>query len=101
MTKRIEVREEGPVTVVTFVDAQILEERQIQEIGDQLFALESEQNRLRILLDFESITYMSSAVLGKFITLKKRVEARGGKFAICEVTAPPATACTWSSRSRS
>ena len=83
--RRINVEEIGGVTVARFVDKKILDETNIQNIGSQLFALVEEDGRSKILLDFENVEYLSSAALGKLITMDKKVKSAGGKLKLCSV----------------
>ena len=85
--RRLEVVEEGDVTVVNFIDRKILDEQNIQKIGEDLFSLVDELGRKKILLNFGNVEYLSSAALGKFITLNKKVQASGGKLILCNIDA--------------
>ncbi|MBL8797300.1 MAG: STAS domain-containing protein, partial [Planctomycetia bacterium] len=71
--KRLEVEDVGDVTVVNFTDRKILDEQNIQLIGEQLFSLVDESGRKKILLNFGNVEYLSSAALGKLITLNKKL----------------------------
>jgi anti-sigma B factor antagonist len=82
---RLEVSEVGGVTVVRFVDRKILDEANIQELGKELFALVEEDNRKSLLLNFANVEFLSSAALGKLITLDKKVRAHGGKLKLCNI----------------
>lgn len=82
---RLEVSEVGGVTVVRFVDRKILDEANIQELGKELFALVEEDNRKSLLLNFANVEFLSSAALGKLITLDKKVKAHGGKLKLCNI----------------
>src|SRR6059058_5967028 len=84
--RRLEVEEIGDVTVVNFVDRKILDEQNIQIIGEQLFSLVDEDGRRKILLNFGNVEYLSSAALGKLITLNKKVNAVGGRLILCNIT---------------
>ena len=77
--RRLEVSEVGDVTVVRFVDRKILDEGNIQEVGQELFHLVEEEQRKQLLLNFCTVDFLSSAALGKLITLDKKVKAHGGK----------------------
>lgn len=77
--RRLEVAEVGDVTVVRFVDRKILDDANIQEMGQELFQLVEEDQREKLLLNFSQVDFLSSAALGKLITLDKKVKARGGK----------------------
>jgi anti-anti-sigma factor len=77
--RRLNVSENGDVTVVRFVDRKILEEVNIQEVGRELFQLVEVDGCRNLLLSFSSVDFLSSAALGKLITLNKKVRAHGGK----------------------
>ncbi len=77
--RRLEVQEKGEVTIVRFVDRKILDESNIQEMGQELFQLIEEENRKNLLLDFTNVEFLSSAALGKLITLDKKVKLHGGR----------------------
>lgn len=84
-TRRIDIEEVGDVTVVRFLDKRILDETNIQLIGNQLFGLVDEDQRSKIVLDFTNVEYLSSAALGKLITLDKKVKAVKGKLRLCGI----------------
>ena len=83
--RRLEVEDIGDVTVVNFTDKKILDEQNIQIIGEQLFSLVEELGRRKLLLNFNNVEYLSSAALGKFITLSKKVQTAGGKLILCNI----------------
>lgn len=83
--RRLEVEEIGDVTVVNFVDRKILDEQNIQIIGEQLFSLVDEDGRRKILLNFGNVEYLSSAALGKLITLNKKLQQAQGKLILCNI----------------
>lgn len=83
--RRLEVAEVGDVTVVRFKDRKILDEVFIQEMGQELFQLVEEDNRSKLLLNFSSVDFLSSAALGKLITLDKKVKAHSGKLKLSNI----------------
>ena len=85
--RRLDIEEIGGVTVAKFVDKKILDETNIQNIGNQLFALVDEDGRKKIVLDFSVVEYLSSAALGKLITLNKKLQQAGGKLILCNIDA--------------
>ena len=68
-----------------FIDKKILDETNIQINGNQLFGLIDEDGREKIVLDFSNVEYLSSAALGKLITLDKKVKAARGKLRLCSI----------------
>src|SRR5262245_50957532 len=83
--RRLEVEDIGDVTVVNFTDKKILDEQNISVIGEQLFSLVDDLGRRKILLNFGNVEYLSSAALGKFITLNKKVIQTGGRLILCNI----------------
>ncbi len=83
--RRIEVNEVRDVSVVRFIDRKILDEAAIGELGEELFALAEADDQNSILLNFSDVEFLSSAALGKLITLDKKVKAAGGKLKLCNI----------------
>ncbi len=84
--RRLEVEDIGDVTVVKFADKKILDEQNIQIIGDQLYSLVDDAGRRKLLLNFGNVEYLSSAALGKLITLNKKVQSGGGRLVLCQIS---------------
>lgn len=76
--RRLETTEVGDVTVVRFVDRKILDESNIQQLGNELFRLVEEEKKSKLLLNFSNVEFLSSGALGKLITLDKKVKAHDG-----------------------
>jgi anti-sigma B factor antagonist len=83
--RRLQTNEVGEVTVVRFVDRKILDEANIQELGQELFQLIEEENRTKLLLNFSNVEFLSSAALGKLITLDKKVKAHAGRLKLSNI----------------
>ncbi len=85
--RRLDVNEVGDVTVVRFRDHKIIEDVNIQELGQEMFRLVETDGRHRVLLDFSSVDFLSSAALGKLITLDKKMKAHGGVLKLSNIRA--------------
>ena len=83
--QRIVVEDIGDISVVQFVDKKILDEQNIQMIGDDLFRLVDELGRRKVLLNFSNVEFMSSAALGKLVRLNQRVKEVNGKLILCGI----------------
>jgi anti-sigma B factor antagonist len=81
----LSVEDVGDVAVVNFTHRRITDEQVIQLIGEQLFGLVDDAGRRKILLNFANVEYLSSAVLGKLITLNKKTQAAGGRLVLCNI----------------
>ena len=83
--RRIAVSEVEGVAVVRFVDRKILDEGNIQELGRELFHLVEEEGRKNVLLNFANVEFLSSAALGKLITLDRKVKDNGGTLKLSNI----------------
>ncbi|MGL4462504.1 MAG: STAS domain-containing protein [Planctomycetia bacterium] len=88
--RRIEVEENDDVTIVKFIDKRILDEQNIQLIGEQLFELVEVDRRRKLLLNFSNVDYLSSAALGRLITLNKKISDKklpggAGTLRLCSI----------------
>ncbi|MBI1390971.1 MAG: anti-sigma factor antagonist [bacterium] len=67
--------DDGPVTILHFSEE---EQLRSPESLQSYFSELVEENRVRIIIDLENVSYVSSAVLGVLITLCKDFKDRGG-----------------------
>ena len=82
---RIQVSQDGDVTVVQLNDRRILDETSIAEIGEMIYALVPKAQPPKFVVDFANVAHMSSSALGMLITLHKRIRERGGELRLCGI----------------
>ena len=83
--RRIDIEEINGVTVARLLEKKILDEANIEALGQELFALVDKDGRKKIVLDFTHVEYLSSAALGKLITMHKKTTTAKGKLALCKI----------------
>tara|TARA_B100000029_G_scaffold508483_1_gene595442 strand:- start:930 stop:1286 length:357 start_codon:yes stop_codon:yes gene_type:complete len=83
--RRLDLEDVGEVTVARFIDKKILDESNIQVIGNQMFSIVEDDGRRKVVLDFSNVEYLSSAALGKLIVMDKKVKAAQGQLKMCAV----------------
>jgi len=76
--RHLDVGRVGDVTVIRFLDHKIIEDINIQELGQEMFHMVEVDGCNKMLLNFSSVDFLSSAALGKLITLDKKMKAHGG-----------------------
>ncbi|MFM8570490.1 MAG: STAS domain-containing protein [Pirellula sp.] len=81
--RRINVMDNGGVHVVTFVDKKIVDSGTIEQLGDELTGLVINEKKNMLLLNFDSVEFMSSAALNKLISLNKKVKDAAGQLKLC------------------
>jgi len=77
--------EDAGAVIVSFIHQQLTDEDNIEEVGDRLFALVNKDAQSRIILDMSQLDYVTSSVLGKFITLHRRLRRVGGALVLCGI----------------
>ena len=81
----LDVRQEGQIRLVAFTQRKILEDVQIQQIGERLSELVDEDPNPQILLDFNNVEHLSSAALSVLIALNRQVEGSGGRLVLANI----------------
>ena len=82
---RTETTDQG-VLVVSFTDAKILDEAKIQQIGKELMELVPQASSNKMLLDFEGVSFMSSAMIGKLVLLHKKCKSAEVVMKVCQIS---------------
>ncbi|MEM1165887.1 MAG: STAS domain-containing protein [Planctomycetota bacterium] len=82
---RLRIDEQSGAVRVEFIDRNILEESNIQRIGDELLSIVADREQPRIVLNFRNVEHLSSAALGTLITVHNKVRARSGQLRLAEI----------------
>jgi anti-sigma B factor antagonist len=83
---RISVEYAEKATIVSFTDEKILEERDIKALQDSIMSVVEQTERIKLILDFGNVQFLSSAVLGLLIRLSKRIYEHDGQLKLCNIT---------------
>jgi anti-sigma B factor antagonist len=75
----------GNVGVVHFTTSQVLDELNVQQLGQELNDLVEKSYMVKMVINFDRIKFLSSAVLGKLISLHKRMQKEKGRMAFCNI----------------
>ncbi len=84
LDKWFTVEQNGDVTVVKFTPAEILDEGEVHRIGQALYDLVEKDGCRQLVLNFAQVRLMTSLMLAKLFTLRKKAEAAGARVALCE-----------------
>ena len=69
----------GDVSVVKFKDQKVMDPSRIETMGQELLSLVDGDESDNVLINFENVTFFSSAAINKLIVLENRVREQGGK----------------------
>ncbi|MBZ0171633.1 MAG: STAS domain-containing protein [Phycisphaerales bacterium] len=84
---RLRIRNDAGVTQVEFIDRNILDEANIQAIGDEISGLIDLGDEPRMLISFANVDHLSSAALGTLITINNRIRDKGGQLRLANIDA--------------
>jgi anti-anti-sigma regulatory factor len=79
----LDIEPVGDVSVVKFTQPDILDLEVIRMLGEQLLSLADEGRR--IVLNFDCVQRLSTALVGKVVALQQRLKDLGGQLALCRV----------------
>ena len=82
---RLQVEAEGEITRIRFMDRNILEEANIQQIGDEIAGIVDASPNPKLLIDFTAVEHLSSAALGTLITINNKVRQKGGQLRLSNI----------------
>lgn len=83
--KRITVDKRKASTIIGFRDKDILDQVNIHEMGQELYAVVESTPGIKLIVDFDGVLYLSSSALGKLISLKRKVEEKAGTLKMCRI----------------
>ena len=80
------LEEQGDVLVVSFKSRLLNDEENIEQLGQELFSLVEQSSWLKLVLDLSKVDYLTSSVLGKLITLHRKLHRSQGKMVLIGLT---------------
>jgi len=80
----LQVTPHGDVWVVRFIDSQLVGSLP-DEVGAELYAVAAQEGCLKLLLNFSSVEFLASDMLGKVVVLNKKMKQKGGKLVLCRL----------------
>ena len=80
------VTEHGDIVVVQFGVSHINDEENIEDLGHELFLLADQFGFQKIVLNMTGVEYVTSSVVGRMITLHRKLHRNRGKMVISDLT---------------
>jgi len=82
---RLRISNSGGVTQVEFIDRNILDEANIQAIGEEIGSIIDQAPDPKLLISFSNVDHLSSAALGALITINNKVRAKSGALRLANI----------------
>jgi anti-sigma B factor antagonist len=71
--------------VASFHRTQLTDEDNVEQLGQDLFALVEKDNHRQVILNLSMVRFVTSAVLGKWITLHRKLVRSDGVLVLCNL----------------
>ncbi|MEM7457733.1 MAG: STAS domain-containing protein [Planctomycetota bacterium] len=78
-------RHSEDILIAYFQDVRIIDETRIQALGQELSDLINNSDNRKIVLNFQNVSFMSSAMIGKLIQFGKKCEAAKVELRLCNI----------------
>ena len=85
---RLSVRWVDSVACVTLLDPHILEEPEIEKIGQQLAELIDTADKPDVLISFARVKRLSSSGLGMLVATRKQIREKSGRLRLSDIADP-------------
>ena len=84
-SSRLRVSRDGGITAIEFIDRNILDEANIQQIGEEIGDIIDAEPNPKLLISFAGVDHLSSAALGTLITVNNKIRNRGGQLRLSDI----------------
>ena len=84
-TSRLRIKKVGDVSQIEFIDRNILDEANIQQIGEEITSIIESRPKPKLLISFANVDHLSSAALGTLITINNKVRTAGGQLRLADI----------------
>lgn len=82
---RLRVADQDGITHIEFVDRNILDEANIQQIGEEITRIIDAQPAPKVLISFDNVDHLSSAALGTLITINNKIRDKDGQLRLANI----------------
>jgi anti-anti-sigma factor len=74
------------ILTIRILDERLIDPEQLKRLFDDLYALLGKSEEQQVVLDFASVKFMASAMLGKLVAMKKKCDEYRAKLKLCSVS---------------
>ena len=82
---RLRVKRDQGVVQIEFIDRNILDEANIQNIAEEIAMIVDGEKAPKLLISFKDVDHLSSAALGALITINRKVQTRSGQLRLADI----------------
>src|SRR5262245_7871843 len=91
----LQILQAGETTVVSFTVAELIDDRDIQDVAAFLRSLGRDQNRREVIVDFANVIYIRSRMFAYLVALHKTLTATGRVLTLRNIDRRKLTSIGW------
>ena len=81
----LEIEDIADIHIVMFKDSSVLDQANIERIKDDLIAVVSDERKPKMIVSFENVQHISSAVLGMLMAVEKGIRKQKGQLRLAAI----------------
>lgn len=78
-------RTEAGILIIYFQDVRIIDERRITGLGQEMGELINDTDNDRMILNFQNVSFMSSAMIGKLVEFERKCRTAKVQLRLCNI----------------
>ncbi|MFN0199319.1 MAG: STAS domain-containing protein [Planctomycetaceae bacterium] len=82
----LNIERQGDILNITFMHPHLTEEDNIDELGHLLFSQVDQHHVRQVVLNLAHVQFLTSSVIGKMITLHRKLHRNQGYLVLCSLT---------------
>jgi len=82
-TANVLIQKIQDATVVTLQEPRLLESKQLDTLGEELYRLVDQMDRKKLVVDCTKVQFLASAAISVFVNLQRKSSAIKGTLVIC------------------
>ena len=86
MASYVETVETGDAMIAMLLKETLFDEEVVQDVGSQISELIQNAGATDLIIDLSLVVIVCSSMLGKLITLNKKIKSSGGTLRLCGVS---------------
>jgi anti-sigma B factor antagonist len=83
VSQAIEIQETGDIAMIRFLDPRVTNPLEIEDLGRQLYQVLEFKNCSKLVIDFSPVEFLSSATIGKLISLNRKAKQCKASLRLC------------------
>jgi anti-anti-sigma factor len=79
----LQISRQADILVLTFTDTELSGDDVVHGLRAELLAAVAEAGAAKVVLDLRNVQYLGSSIFRPFLSLKHRLEEKGGRMVLC------------------